>query len=79
MVVHAEPAPIQGAERRWTTLIFWTSDAVATMNSAYYQNGQLVWERARILRKYLKTWFIIDALTIGIEWTVRPAAFVPNR
>lgn len=42
--------------------LFFLTDVVLNFNIAYYKRGTLVNRRRRIVRKYLKTWFVLDMI-----------------
>ena len=56
-------------QTRWATLIFWSSESLMGFTTSYFRRGELVTSRTVIAWNYFKTWFIIDVLTVGFEWT----------
>merc|ERR1719379_2900631 len=52
----------------WVALIFWSTDACAGFTSAYYHRGELVTDRFKIVAKHLRTWFMVDLSSVGVEW-----------
>lgn len=53
----------------WLTLLFWTFNVPATMTVGYVHAGITIMDPTKIVRNYLKSWFIIDLLTLGPDWT----------
>ena len=53
----------------WTTLTFWTVEMFCSFNTAFYdRQDRLVISRTRIAIRHIKSWFIVDVLTLGPEW-----------
>ena len=51
------------------TRLFWTAECIISFNTAYHDHfGQLILDRVMCFKNHLKTWFIVDLLTVGIEW-----------
>ena len=51
------------------TRLFWTAECIISFNTAYHDHhGQLILDRVMCFKNHLKTWFIVDVLTVGIEW-----------
>jgi len=56
----------------WLTLIFWTCDMMQGFFLGYYtRDGKYVCSRRAVLAHYLRTWFSVDVLVVGPDWTVR--------
>ena len=58
-------------ELRWldlTSLIFWTLDIFLSFFTGYYEKGRLELSQSRIAINYLKTWFFLDIIVVGIDW-----------
>ncbi|CAE8651744.1 unnamed protein product [Polarella glacialis] len=53
----------------WLTLIFWTGDVFMSCITGYIVKGQICVAPSRILLHYLKTWFFLDLIVIGPDWT----------
>ncbi|CAE7449016.1 Kcnh1 [Symbiodinium sp. CCMP2456] len=58
----------------WLTLIFWTLNIGATLTTGFVKEGLEVLSPKEILKNYLRTWFIIDVLTLGPDWTLEIVA-----
>lgn len=58
----------------WLTLIFWTLNIGATLTTGFVKEGLEVLSPKEILKNYLRTWFIIDMLTLGPDWTLEIVA-----
>uniref|UniRef100_A0A7R9ZVQ3 Ion transport domain-containing protein n=1 Tax=Pyrodinium bahamense TaxID=73915 RepID=A0A7R9ZVQ3_9DINO len=52
----------------WITLLFWTGDMIQGFFLGYFEKGELVTSRRRILWHYLRTWFLVDILVVGPDW-----------
>lgn len=59
----------------WLTLIYWTLNVGATLTTGFVREGQEVLSPKEILKNYLKTWFLIDVLTLGPDWTLEIMAY----
>jgi hypothetical protein len=54
------------------TLGFWTLEMFSNFSTGFYdKDEQLVTSRSRIAVRHIKTWFIVDALTLGPEYFER--------
>jgi len=53
----------------WITLVFWTCDMLASCLTGFIEHGEMVLDPKRILRNYLRTWFTIDVVVVGPDWT----------
>jgi hypothetical protein len=52
-----------------STLVFWSAECILSFNTAYFNHsGILVEDRYLCFVNHLKTWFIVDVLTVGVEW-----------
>ncbi|CAK8985357.1 unnamed protein product [Durusdinium trenchii] len=51
-----------------TSLIFWTLDIFLSFFTGYYQKGRLELKHRKIACNYVKTWFFLDVLVVGIDW-----------
>ncbi|CAJ1356232.1 unnamed protein product [Effrenium voratum] len=58
----------------WVTLAFWTLNICATLTTGFVQEGVEVLAPRQILKNYLKSWCIIDILTLGPDWTLEIVA-----
>ncbi|CAE7687127.1 HCN2 [Symbiodinium pilosum] len=54
----------------WLTLVFWTLNIGATLTTGFVREGLEVLSPKEIMKNYLRTWFIIDVLTLGPDWTL---------
>jgi len=54
----------------WAALIFWTCDMFSAFFVGYYDKGELIMDNSRIVRHYLRTWFVIDLLVVGPDWVL---------
>lgn len=54
----------------WFTLVFWTLNVPATVTVGYIDSGSAttIMDPKLIMQNYLKSWFIIDLLTLGPDW-----------
>merc|ERR1711862_386608 len=52
----------------WATLVFWTTDMVASCCTGYISKGQTVMAPGKILKHYAKTWLVLDILIIVPDW-----------
>jgi len=59
----------------WLTLLYWTLNICATLTTGFVQEGVEVLSPKEILKNYLKTWFIIDVLTLGPDWALEIVAW----
>lgn len=50
------------------TMIFWTSDVVASIMTGYPEGKRIIMNQKSILLKYLRTWFVMDAILITLDW-----------
>merc|ERR1719199_1112666 len=50
------------------TRLFWTAECILSFNTAFYSHGQLVFDRYLCFMNHFKSWFIVDVLTVGVEW-----------
>jgi len=62
----------------WITRIFWTMDMPLSFISGYVtHSGSIEMRPSRIIRKYLRTWFCLDLVVVGVDWLeVLMSAFV---
>uniref|UniRef100_A0A7S4T5B9 Ion transport domain-containing protein n=1 Tax=Alexandrium monilatum TaxID=311494 RepID=A0A7S4T5B9_9DINO len=58
----------------WITLLFWTGDMIQGFFLGYFEKGLYVSDNRKILRHYMMTWFIPDAVVVGPDWFVSVAA-----
>lgn len=54
----------------WITLLFWSGDMCQGFFLAYFEKGQLVTSKVKILKHYLGTWFLADVVVVGPEWVM---------
>merc|ERR1719329_1823047 len=53
----------------WVTRLFWLADMPASFVTGFVHNdGNIEMRPWRIVRKYLQTWFLLDAFIVGIDW-----------
>lgn len=57
----------------WITLCFWTCDIVMSNLVGYFNGPELVMQQFRITKRYLKTWFLLDAIVVIPDWFTRLA------
>ncbi|CAE7151700.1 CNGA3 [Symbiodinium necroappetens] len=57
----------------WITLCFWTTDMVVSNIVGYFDGPQLVMQQYRITLRYLRTWFVLDAVVVIPDWFTRLA------
>lgn len=53
----------------WVTLLFWTGDIVMSLITGFISEGVLVMIPEKIFVNYIKTWFILDLIVVGPDWT----------
>jgi len=54
----------------YTTMFFWSLDMIASVLTGYQDGRHTVLDPKRILMRYLKTWFCLDLLIVGLDWTL---------
>ena len=58
----------EGSEIVWTidliTMIVFALDIILTFNTAFYMEGNLIQDRSKIMKNYLKFWFWVDIVSI---------------
>mmetsp|Transcript_15785 Transcript_15785/g.37126 ORF Transcript_15785/g.37126 Transcript_15785/m.37126 type:complete len:1074 (+) Transcript_15785:132-3353(+) len=52
----------------WAVLIFWTGDIWMCFSTGYYANGEEEMRRSSVAWHYIKTWFLLDAAIVTIDW-----------
>lgn len=52
------------------SLFFWTLDMMQGPFIGFFENGHYISSRSRVVKHYLKTWFVVDVLVVLPEWTV---------
>lgn len=52
----------------WLALIFWTWDMVASCRTGYVHEGTPVMSPTKILKNYVRTWFILDLIVVVPDW-----------
>lgn len=52
----------------WTTQIFWTCDIVMSLITGYVHEGGIIVDPVKILKNYLRTWFVLDLAVCGPDW-----------
>jgi len=57
----------------WITLCFWTTDMVVSNIVGFFDGPQLVMQQYRITLRYLRTWFVLDAVVVIPDWFTRLA------
>eukprot|EP00929_Paragymnodinium_shiwhaense_P018348 TRINITY_DN12879_c0_g2_i2.p1 TRINITY_DN12879_c0_g2~~TRINITY_DN12879_c0_g2_i2.p1 ORF type:complete len:777 (-),score=214.89 TRINITY_DN12879_c0_g2_i2:136-2466(-) len=54
----------------WTTRLFWTLDIFMSVETGVVlANGEVEMELKFIMKRYLKTWWLVDAFIVGSDWT----------
>lgn len=53
----------------WFTACFWALEFCANFSTGYYEEGACVMSRRMAALHYLKTWFVLDLLTVCCDWT----------
>jgi len=48
----------------WLTLIYWSVNMLASLQVGYVEDGVIVMVPQRILKHYLKTWFVVDLIVV---------------
>ena len=61
-------------------ILFYTLDIFVNLNLAYYKSGELIYEREKIIKKYLKKDLYLDliTLTVYIYWAIRYENYVSH-
>lgn len=54
----------------WVTMMFWTADMGASLLVGYIDKGFIIMSPWGILKNYLKTWFVVDLVTVGPDWAM---------
>eukprot|EP00747_Dinoflagellata_sp_TGD_P143500 gnl/TRDRNA2_/TRDRNA2_176397_c0_seq1.p1 gnl/TRDRNA2_/TRDRNA2_176397_c0~~gnl/TRDRNA2_/TRDRNA2_176397_c0_seq1.p1 ORF type:complete len:830 (+),score=107.48 gnl/TRDRNA2_/TRDRNA2_176397_c0_seq1:24-2492(+) len=52
----------------WVTLLFWSSDMVASFLTGYIHQGKTISDPSLIARHYLHTWLGLDIVIVGSDW-----------
>lgn len=53
----------------WMTRLFWSMDMPISFVSGYVTaDGNIELRFSRISRKYMRTWFALDVLVVGVDW-----------
>lgn len=52
----------------WITLVFWTSDMIASLFTGYVNDGTTIMDPMMIAKNYLRTWFALDLIANGPDW-----------
>merc|ERR1712012_906611 len=50
--------------------IFWTLDVILMFSAGFYNQGVIEMRRSHIALRYLKTWFALDIVVVGVDWVV---------
>eukprot|EP00929_Paragymnodinium_shiwhaense_P034618 TRINITY_DN18809_c0_g1_i2.p1 TRINITY_DN18809_c0_g1~~TRINITY_DN18809_c0_g1_i2.p1 ORF type:complete len:781 (-),score=153.24 TRINITY_DN18809_c0_g1_i2:14-2356(-) len=54
----------------YLTIAYWTADIYFSLTTGFFnRRGEVVSEPKKILYNYLKTWFVLDLLIVGADWT----------
>mmetsp|Transcript_45274 Transcript_45274/g.79710 ORF Transcript_45274/g.79710 Transcript_45274/m.79710 type:complete len:1031 (-) Transcript_45274:51-3143(-) len=62
----------------WLLMLFWTFDMGLSFLTGYFNHGQLVLKRSSVAQRYLRTWFIPDAIIVALDWTMRVLTYTTN-
>ncbi|CAK0903133.1 unnamed protein product [Prorocentrum cordatum] len=54
----------------WITLVYWTLHVPQTLTVGYEDGLKTVTKASSVLVKYLKSWFIIDAVVLVPDWVI---------
>mmetsp|Transcript_9435 Transcript_9435/g.22719 ORF Transcript_9435/g.22719 Transcript_9435/m.22719 type:complete len:692 (+) Transcript_9435:74-2149(+) len=57
----------------WITLCFWSMDMVMSNIVGFFDGPELVMQQYRITMRYLRTWFLLDAIVVIPDWFTRLA------
>jgi hypothetical protein len=68
LTVFSPPAVSFTIVMDWITLLFWTANMLTSPFVGYIENGVTVMVPKKIFGKYMRSWFIIDALTVPPDW-----------
>ncbi|CAE7763776.1 AKT5 [Symbiodinium sp. CCMP2592] len=52
----------------WMTLLFWTLNVAATLTVGFTRRGETVMAPREIFKNYLRTWCIVDVITLVPDW-----------
>jgi len=50
------------------SIAFWTLDVLVTFSKGFYFKGDLVVDARKIVRHYMRTWFVPDLLMVMCDW-----------
>eukprot|EP00928_Gymnodinium_smaydae_P044916 TRINITY_DN29985_c0_g1_i1.p1 TRINITY_DN29985_c0_g1~~TRINITY_DN29985_c0_g1_i1.p1 ORF type:complete len:843 (-),score=175.50 TRINITY_DN29985_c0_g1_i1:205-2691(-) len=50
------------------TMLFWTTDMVATVLTGFHDGNVTVLSPKRSCARYVRSWFALDALIVGFDW-----------
>jgi hypothetical protein len=62
----------------WLTLSFWSLDMISSIFTGYYDNGKLVMDQKKIIKKYLRGWFWLDCMVVLPDWGMKIMGSVVN-
>mmetsp|Transcript_36652 Transcript_36652/g.85928 ORF Transcript_36652/g.85928 Transcript_36652/m.85928 type:complete len:915 (+) Transcript_36652:28-2772(+) len=54
----------------WLVLSFWTCDIILSFNTGIYKGGVEEMRRWPVAVSYLRSWFILDLMVVGVDWSV---------
>lgn len=54
----------------WVTRMFWTLDMGFSFFVGYHEQGRVIFKFRRVVRHYLMTWFLLDLIIVGSDWTI---------
>lgn len=52
------------------TLVFWTLDLLAGFCMGYVEKGAMIVIPSKVVLRYLRTWFGVDATILAVDWAV---------
>jgi len=53
----------------WTVMLFWTLTIPRSLLVGYMQeDGEIILNPWKVLRRYVTNWFIIDLVIVGCDW-----------
>lgn len=52
----------------WSTMIFWSLDVFASLFTGYQSGKRTILDPPQVWRRYLKSWFALDACLIGLDY-----------
>jgi len=61
------------------SVFFWTLDIFMNVNTAFYSKGALVYDRHAIVRRYVKTWCVLDVCVVVLDYVTLANVLAEDR